>query len=101
MFPAMMPTTSVSKISNSLAVLKTKSIVSVKSNRSNPRTICAAARPDRRDMLLQGVAGTILLGSQIISPPPSEGKLIEKKISQNSLSAFQRRDLLADFQVSL
>lgn len=57
------------------------------------------SEPDRRDLLLSGLMGTLVLGTELMIPESAEAKLVEKKISKTSLSAFQRRDLVADFQV--
>ena len=50
---------------------------------------------DRRQMLMLSVAsGAMLMASAL----PAEAKLVDKTIKGSSLSAFQKRDLLADFQ---
>lgn len=56
---------------------------------------------DRRLVLTSsalGMAG-VILGSMSIQPPPAEAKLVDKTIKSSALSAFQRRDLLVDFQM--
>lgn len=53
---------------------------------------------DRRE-LLSRFAGALILGTGMSSANQADAKMVDKKISGSSLSAFQRRDLLADFQV--
>ena len=48
---------------------------------------------DRR-LILTGM----LLGQLCTSPPDAEAKLVDKIVKGSALSAFQRRDLLTDFQ---
>lgn len=70
------------------------------SNGRVARVVCSAADPDRRQVLT-GIAGGMALsvGTQLVVPDIAEAKMVDKVIKGSALSAFQRRDLLADFQV--
>lgn len=78
---------------------------SFKSQRRVCRAVCSSQKSgdgpsatDRRE-LLSRFAGALILGTGMSSANQANAKMVDKKISGSSLSAFQRRDLLADFQV--
>jgi len=69
------------------------------------RAVCSSQKngdgpsvADRRE-LLSRFAGALILGTGISSANQADAKMIDKRVPSSSLSAFQRRDLLADFQV--
>lgn len=67
--------------------------VSGKDMSTTPALTCLDGMMDRR-LVLTGM----LLGSMCASAPDAEAKLVDKTIKGSALSAFQRRDLLVDFQ---
>lgn len=60
---------------------------------------CAAAgapAPDRR-AVLAGVAGAVL-AAPLLAAPPAEAKMVDRVFKADSLSAFQKADVVKDFQ---
>lgn len=73
--------------------------IAPRGNRRSMQVSCAAMpeQPGRRGMLA-GLAGSLAV-LPLINTAPAEAKLVDKVIPAKSLSAFQRKDVIAAFQV--
>ena len=70
-----------------------------RSNRRAMKVACSAMPENQgRRAMLASLAGSLAV-LPLINAAPAEAKLIEKVVPANNLSSFQRKDLLADFQV--